>query len=555
MTKPPTRLPAWHALHEHRHAAAEFSLRELLDRDPARFDRYALQCAGILFDFSRHLVSDETLRLLVELACQRDLQGWIDRMFRGERINTTEARAALHVGLRGSGPAQPGGRDVAPDVQRVLGAMRRFCDEVWSGKRRGATGRAFTDVVNLGIGGSDFGPAFATEALKPYARQLPRVHFVSNADGEHLAGELAGAAPETTLFIVSSKTMSTAETLANARSARGWIAAAVGETAAATHFAAVTANVPAARALGIAPDAVFEYWDWVGGRYSLWSAVGLPVALAVGMDRFDALRAGAREMDEHFRSAPLERNAPVLAGLLGVWYADFLGAAAHAVLPYDQRLRRLPEYLQQLEMESNGKRVARDGVAVDYATAPVVFGATGTNAQHTFFQLLHQGTRLVPADFIACCRPHHALAGHHELLLSNFFAQTEALARGRTASEVGAEMRQKRISDDEIARLLPHRVLPGNRPSTTLLLDRLDPRTLGALIAFYEHRTFVESVIWNVNAFDQWGVELGKELAGRLLSELEGDGPVSAFDAATNALVNRFKDRRRNAPTQHEEDT
>jgi glucose-6-phosphate isomerase len=535
---------AWDALLRHRDTAAHFSLRELIDGDAARFERYSVQCAGILFNFSRHLVTEETLGLLMELARERGLGDWIERLFTGDRVNATEKRAALHTALRAQERVLLDGRDVVADVADVLGRMRQYCEAVRSGRRRGATGRAFTDVLNIGIGGSFHGPALAIEALGPYSGNTPRVHFISSADGAHLAGVLGALAPETTLVIVSSKSMRTTETLANARAACGWLAGRLG-TAAAGHLAAVTADTAAARALGIEPDAVFEYWDWVGGRYSLCSAAGLPVALAAGMDNFDALRAGAREMDEHFRRTPFARNAPVLAGLLGVWYASFLDAAAHAILPYDERLRRLPEYVQQLEMESNGKRVARDGAALECDTAPVVFGATGTGAQHTFFQMLHQGTRLVPADFIACCRPHHGVAGHHELLIANFLAQTEALARGETAAQAEAGLRRRGMDAAAARQLAPHCALPGNRPSTSILLDRLDPRSLGALIAYYEHRTFVESVVWNINAFDQWGVERGKELAQQLLPQLAGEAPVSVSDAVTRELAARFRSRRR----------
>jgi glucose-6-phosphate isomerase len=535
-----TELPAWKALRAHRESA-RLDLRELLFSDSGRFAKLSIRIGGILFDFSKHLVTDETLRRLAALARERELPRWIERLFGGEPINNTERRPALHTALRATEPVYAGGRNVVADVERMLGRMRSFCADVHEGRRCGSGGRAFEDVVNIGIGGSDLGPAFVTEALAPYARTRPRTHFVSNVDGAHLSGVLAELQPETTLFIVASKTFTTQETLANAHSARAWLAAKLGGNAAERHFAAVTANPSRAHAFGIAPDAIFEFWDWVGGRYSLWSAVGLPIALALGMDAFDELRRGAREMDEHFRTAPLERNAPVLAGLLGVWYVNFHGATAHAILPYDQRLRRLPEYLQQLEMESNGKRVTRDGVEVNYATAPVIFGAAGTNGQHAFYQLLHQGTQLVPADFIACCRSHHRLPGHHAMLLAHFLAQTEALALGKTAAEAEAEMRRQGMADEEIALLLPHRVFPGNRPTTSILLDELDPRALGSLIAFYEHRTFVESVIWNINAFDQWGVELGKQLADRILPELESAAPVSSHDVSTNGLINHFK--------------
>ncbi|MBI4194925.1 MAG: glucose-6-phosphate isomerase [Betaproteobacteria bacterium] len=541
MTDSPSGLSAWHALQNHQRHAARFDLRELFAADPARFGKFSVQCGKILFDYSKHLATEETLRLLVELAHERALPVWIERLFRGEKINTTENRAALHTALRSREAVTLDGRNVVADVEKMLSAMQRFCAEVWNGTRGSSGGRAFSDVVNIGIGGSDLGPAFVTEALGPCARPAPRLHFVSNVDGAHLAGVISGLAPETTLFIVASKTFTTQETLANARSARAWLAAALGEKAAGRHFAAVTANPAAAREFGIEASAIFEFWDWVGGRYSLWSAVGLPIALAIGMDHFDELRGGARDMDEHFRHTPLGRNAPVLAGLLGVWYINFFAAAAHAVLPYDQRLRRLPEYLQQLEMESNGKRITRDGAVAAHSTAPVIFGAAGTNGQHAFYQLLHQGTQLIPADFIACCRSLHDLPGHHDILLANFFAQTEALAKGRSGAEAEAEMRARGLDKAQVTRLLPHRVFPGNRPTTSILLPELDPRALGALIAFYEHKTFVQSVIWNINAFDQWGVELGKELAGRLLPELEGGVPVSSHDASTTGLIAHFK--------------
>ena len=535
---------AWQALHAHHRLAAAFSLRELL-AEKDRFDRFAVRCGDVLFDYSKHLATTETLRLLVELARQCALPEWIERLFRGERINTTEGRPALHTALRARDAVILDGRNIAADVERTRRAMQSYCADVWSGARRGSGGHVFSDVVNIGIGGSDLGPAFASEALAPYAQPQVRAHYVSNVDGAHLAGVLNGLAPQTTLFVVASKTFTTQETLANAQSARAWLAAGLGDGNAGRHFAAVTANPAAALQFGIDQDSIFEFWDWVGGRFSLWSAVGLPLLLAIGHERFDELLDGAHDMDEHFRHAALERNAPVLAGLLGVWYINFFGATAHAVLPYDQRLKRLPEYLQQLEMESNGKRVARDGTPVAHATAPIVFGAPGTNGQHAFYQLLHQGMRLVPADFIGCCDSHHRLPGHHRLLLANFFAQTEALAQGKTAAEVEAEMRARGVARTRIAQLLPHRVFPGNRPTTSILLPQLDPRSLGALIAFYEHKTFVQSVIWGINAFDQWGVELGKELAGRILPELLDERPVSAHDVSTNGLINYYKKRRR----------
>jgi glucose-6-phosphate isomerase len=543
MTGSPAQLPAWRALQDHQRHAAGLSLRELFERDPRRFDKLSLQCADILFDYSKHRVTDETVRLLLALARECELPGWIARLFDGDIVNATEERPALHTALRAHEPVMLGGSNIVADVEHTLSRMRRFCEDVWNGTRRGRSGRPFSDVVNIGIGGSDLGPMFVTEALASYARASPRLHFVSNVDGAHLAGVLSGLVPDTTLFIVASKTFTTLETLANARSARAWLASSLGEGAG-RHFAAVTANPAAAQEFGVAHDAVFEFWDWVGGRYSLWSAIGLPIVLSIGMDNFNALRNGAREMDEHFRHAPLERNVPVLAALLGVWYIDFFGATAHAVLPYDQRLKRLPAYLQQLEMESNGKSVRRDGAKVDYATAPVIFGAAGTNGQHAFYQLLHQGTQLIPADFIACCRSDHQLDRHHELLLASYFAQTEALALGKTDAEAEAEMLKQGMPETRITRLLPHRVFAGNRPTTSILLPRLEPRALGALIAFYEHKTFVQSVVWGINAFDQWGVELGKQLADRVLAELGGETPATAHDASTNGLINHFKANR-----------
>jgi glucose-6-phosphate isomerase len=543
MTASPKTLKSWQAL-EDRCRAGKAHLRDLLKGDPRRFEKYCIQCAGLLFDFSKHLVDDDTMRALLALAAERRLPHQIERLFAGERVNTTENRAALHTALRARDAMTFEGRNIVADVADTLQRMGRFCAEIANGARRGSGGQPFTDVVNIGIGGSDLGPLFVSEALVSYRQARPRVHFVSNVDGAHLAGALQNLNPATTLFIVASKTFTTQETLANARSGRAWLTANMDVDAAGKHFVAVTANREGAHAFGIAADAIFDFWDWVGGRYSLWSAIGLPIALAIGMDGFNALREGAREMDEHFRSYPPDRNAPILAGLLGVWYIDFCGAHAHAVLPYDERLQRLPAYLQQLEMESNGKHVRHGGERVEYATAPVIFGAAGTNGQHAFYQLLHQGTQLIPADFIACCRSDHGLEGHHALLLANYFAQTEALALGKTASEARAEMERQGMPESDIERLLPHRVFEGNRPTTSILMPRLTPQALGALIAFYEHKTFVQSVIWDINAFDQWGVELGKQLAARVLPELENDAAVASHDPSTNGLINHFKRNR-----------
>jgi glucose-6-phosphate isomerase len=543
----PTRsaLPSWQALVEHQHAASGLRLRDLFAEDPARFRTFSLSTDGILLDYSKQLVTEETMRLLAALARECELESWIRRLCAGERVNATENRAALHLALRSDQPVRLDGRDVTKDVGGALTAMGRFVRGIQSGRIKGATRRAYSDVVNIGIGGSDLGPRLACEALAPYSRARPRLHFISNVDGAALSAVLAQLNPATTLFVIASKTFTTAETLANARSARAWLAGKLGGKADnARHLCAVTADPGRAVGFGIPTAQVFPIWDWVGGRYSLWSAIGLPVALAAGMGRFDELRAGARAMDEHFASAPLERNLPAVMGLLEVWNVNFFGAATRAVLPYDERLRQLPAYLQQLEMESCGKSVTREGAPAGHATAPVTWGSAGTDGQHAYFQLLHQGTQVVPADFIACCRPHHRLRGHHDSLLANFFAQTEALAIGMTAGAATSAMRADGLPEPEIHRLLPHRTFEGNRPTTSILLDELSPRALGALLALYEHKVFVQSVIWDVNAFDQWGVELGKRLAGRILPELGGAGPVSTHDNSTNGLINHFRKRR-----------
>ena len=536
-----TQLPAWQALAAH-HRSTTFDLRALFAGDPGRFDRYAIREGELLLDYSKHLITDETVRLLVELAEARDLPQWIRRLLAGERINFTEGRPALHSALRARQPVVLDGRDVTQDVGRVRAQMRRFSDALRAGEVKGATGRAITDVVNIGIGGSDLGPVLVVEALAPYRAREPRVHFMSNIDGAHVEAVLADLDPETTLAVIASKTFTTQETLTNAKSVRTWLAQTVGERAGA-HFAAVTANARAAQAFGILQERIFEFWDWVGGRYSLWSAVGLPIAIAVGMDHYEAMCDGARRMDEHFATRPAAQNMPVVMALLGVWYGDFHGTAAHAVLPYDMRLERFPDYLQQLEMESNGKRVTRDCETVDYATCPVVWGAPGTNGQHAFFQMLHQGTQIVPSDFVACVKPHHALSEHHAILLANCYAQSEALMRGKTDAEARAEMQAQGMDASQIDRLVPHTVFPGNRPTSTLLLDALTPNALGALIALYEHKVFAQSVLWGVNAFDQWGVELGKRLAGRILPELTADEDTHAHDSSTSALINYSRNR------------
>lgn len=519
-------------------------MRDLFAKDPRRFEKFSLEACGILLDYSKNRITEKTMRLLVALARETDVEGWRDRMFAGEKINVTEQRAVLHVALRNRAnrPILVDGKDVMPEVNMVLEKMRAFSEAVREERWRGYTGKPITDVVNVGIGGSDLGPAMVTEALKPYAKNTLRDHFVSNVDGTHLAEVLKRVYPETTLFIISSKTFTTQETLTNARSARAWFLDATGdESAIARHFVALSTNAKEVAAFGIDVNNMFEFWDWVGGRYSLWSAIGLSIAIAIGFENFEDLLTGAFEMDEHFRTAPLERNMPVILALLGIWYRNFFGAESYAVLPYDQYLHRFPAYLQQLDMESNGKSVSRNGKRVDCATGPVLWGEPGTNGQHAFFQLLHQGTALVPADFIAPIETHNPIGEHHAILLSNFFAQTEALMRGKTEREVKEEMRREGFSRKDIERLLPHRVFEGNRPTNTLLLQKVTPHSLGALIALYEHKVFVQGIIWNVNSFDQWGVELGKQLAKAILPELTSPVSAGVHDSSTNGLIDYYR--------------
>ena len=536
-----TESAAWKALEAHGAGFRDVRMRDLFAADPRRFERFSLSAAGLLLDYSKNALTAETLDLLFALARQEELPAWIERMFAGNRINTTEQRAALHVALRADRPIAIDGQDVLPDVRRVKNAMRTFTDAIRSGERRGYTNQPFTAIVNIGIGGSDLGPLMATEALTPYQHPRLSSYFVSNVDGTHLAETLKRVQPQSTLFIVASKTFTTQETLANAQSAREWLIRHSGsEAAVAQHFVALSTNLAETARFGIASENVFEFWDWVGGRYSLWSAIGLSLAIAIGMDHFEDMLAGARDMDDHFRHSPLEANMPVLLALIGIWYINFHGARAHAVLPYDQYLARFPAYLQQLEMESNGKRVTRDGRPVDYATCPVIWGEPGTNGQHAFYQLLHQGTALIPADFIAPVRTHNPIGHHHELLIANFIAQTEALMRGKTADEVHDELAAQGLGADEIDRLVPHKVFPGNRPTNSIVIEQLTPRALGALIALYEHKVFVQGVIWGVNSFDQWGVELGKQLASRVLAEARSHAVGEEHDASTSALIRRM---------------
>ncbi|MFH1530604.1 MAG: glucose-6-phosphate isomerase [Pseudomonadota bacterium] len=541
-------LESWIALAAHRVAMDGVHLRDLFAADPGRFQRFSRRLDDVLVDFSKHLLTDETLDLLLALAAEVDVPGWIRRMFDGEPINLTEGRAVLHTALRNRSerPVRVDGQDVMPGVRAVLAKMRIFSDAVRSGRWTGHTGRRITDVVNIGIGGSDLGPAMVTEALRPDWQEGLAVHFVSNVDGTHVAETLRGLDPATTLFIVASKTFTTQETLTNAISARGWLVEGLGTAdAVARHFVALSTNRAEVVRFGIDPENMFEFWDWVGGRYSLWSAIGLSIACVIGMDRFEELLQGGHDVDEHLRTAPLRENIPVLMALLGVWYHNFWGAGSHAILPYDQSLHRFAAYLQQADMESNGKRVDRAGRAIDgYTTGPVIWGEPGTNGQHAFFQLLHQGTRLVPADFLAPAQSQNPLGDHHPILLANFFAQTEALMRGRTEVEARAELEAQGVPGPRVDALAPHKTFPGNRPTTSILFRRLDPRTLGRLIALYEHKIFVQGIIWDVNSFDQWGVELGKQLAKAILPELGHEDPVDAHDASTNGLINRYKELR-----------
>ena len=532
-----TESPAWKALLQHREQAAGITIKELFASDNKRFERFSRTFEGALFDFSKHRVTPETMTLLVRLAEQAKVKELTAQMFSGERLNFTEGRPVLHVALRNRSnrPILVDGKDVMPDVNAVLAKMRDFSDRVRSGAWKGHTGQRITDVVNIGIGGSDLGPVMVTEALKPYWQPGLRAHFVSNIDGTHLAQTLKGLSPETTLFLVASKTFTTQETIVNATSARAWLLAQFGDPkAVARHFAALSTNEKEVAAFGIDTRNMFGFWDWVGGRYSLWSAIGLSIALMVGMDRFEELLAGAHAADEHFRTAPLNESLPVTMAMLGVWYHNFLGAHSHAILPYDQSLHRFAAYFQQGDMESNGKSADREGRPIDdYTTGPIVWGEPGTNGQHAFYQLIHQGTRLVPCDFIAPAHTHNALGQHHDLLMANFFAQTEALMLGRTADEVRAE--------GTPANLVAHKTFSGNRPTTSILLDRLTPKSLGMLVALYEHKIFVQGAVWNINSFDQWGVELGKKLAKTIAAELAAPGEVKGHDASTNALINHYK--------------
>ena len=534
-----TRTAEWVALKRHRQALAKTRIADLFKEDAQRFQHFSLQLDELAFDYSKNLATPETMRLLHDLARAADVAGWRDRMFAGEHVNSTEDRAVYHVALRNVGrdPMMVDGKDVMPDVRKVWAQMRAFVTDVRDGHWHGATGERIRTVVNIGIGGSDLGPAMAVQALRPFCHPEMTFQFVSNVDGAHLHAALAHADPASTLFIVSSKTFTTQETLANATAARGWLTARLSPGAVPKHFVAVSAAVDRASAFGIAPENVFGFWDWVGGRYSMWSAIGLPIAVALGWDGFERLLAGAHAMDQHFRSAPPERNIPLTMGLIALWNIDFLEADAYAVLPYAQDLARLPAYLQQLEMESNGKSTRRDGKPVKCATGPVLFGEPGTNGQHAFYQLIHQGTQRVFCDFILAARDRSGYPDQHRLLTANFLAQSQALMFGKSAAEAMAEMRAAKLKAGKARALATHRSFSGDRPSNSILLGELDPYHLGQLVALYEHKTFVLGVLWGINSFDQWGVELGKQLANDILSGngVARDGSTAGLKALYDA--------------------
>jgi glucose-6-phosphate isomerase len=538
-----TTSPAWQALQKHKESIGSTHMRDLFRDDPDRFDKFSLRFEDFLFDFSKNRITGETLQLLRALATQADLKGWTEKMFTGQKINTTEDRAVLHVALRNRSntPIIVDGKDVMPAVNAVLKHMREFSEAIRSGAWTGYTGKPITDVVNIGIGGSDLGPVMATEALKPYGKPGLNVHFVSNVDGTHIVETTKHLNPETTLFIVASKTFTTQETLTNATSARDWFLKTAGDVKhVAKHFVALSTNEKEVGKFGIDTKNMFEFWDWVGGRYSLWSAIGLSIEVYIGADNFEAMLDGAHAMDIHFRNTPLEQNLPATLGLVGLWYNDFFNAQTLAILPYDQYMHRFAAYFQQGDMESDGKSVTKSGERItDYQTGPIVWGEPGTNGQHAFYQLIHQGTKLIP------CESQNPLGKHHPILLSNFFAQTEALMKGKTAAEVRAELTKEGFTGERLEKLIPHKVFEGNRPTNSILFQKLTPRTLGSLIALYEHKIFTQGVVWNINSFDQWGVELGKQLAKAILPELEAPGKVTTHDASTNGLINYYKEHRK----------
>ncbi|MGN1200397.1 MAG: glucose-6-phosphate isomerase, partial [Thermoguttaceae bacterium] len=541
-----TQSPAWQKLAAHQKQLETTTMRELFAKDPERFNKFSIEFGGILYDFSKNRITEETLDLLVSLAEQAKVKEMAEAMFTGEKINVTERRAVLHTALRNrsNNPVYVDGKDVMPDVNRVLAKMKDFCSRVRSGEWKGYTGKAITDVVNIGIGGSDLGPCMVCEALAPY-QSILTPHFVSNVDGTHIVETVKKLNPETTLFIVASKTFTTQETMTNAHSAKKWLLDALkDEKAVASHFVALSTNREEVEKFGVDPNNMFEFWNWVGGRYSLWSAIGLSIALAVGFENFEELLAGAHEADVYFRTTPYKQNIPVLMALLGVWYNNFWNAETQAILPYDQYMRRFAAYLQQGDMESNGKGVDREGNRVDYSTGQIVWGEPGTNGQHAFYQLIHQGTKLIPCDFLMPVQTHNPIGDHHQKLVANFIAQTEALMKGKTEEEAYQELLKSGLDDAEAKRLAPSKVFTGNRPTSSFFFTKLTPRMLGKLISFYEMKIFVQGIVWNVNSFDQMGVELGKQLAKAVLPELVSSNPTTSHDASTNALVEYYKKNR-----------
>ena len=541
-----TQSPAWQKLAAHQKQLETTTMRELFAKDPERFNKFSIEFGGILYDFSKNRITEETLDLLVSLAEQAKVKEMAEAMFTGEKINVTERRAVLHTALRNrsNNPVYVDGKDVMPDVNRVLAKMKDFCVRVRSGEWKGYTGKAITDVVNIGIGGSDLGPCMVCEALAPY-QSILTPHFVSNVDGTHIVETVKKLNPETTLFIVASKTFTTQETMTNAHSAKKWLLDALkDEKAVASHFVALSTNREEVEKFGVDPNNMFEFWNWVGGRYSLWSAIGLSIALAVGFENFEELLAGAHEADVYFRTTPYKQNIPVLMALLGVWYNNFWNAETQAILPYDQYMRRFAAYLQQGDMESNGKGVDREGNRVDYSTGQIVWGEPGTNGQHAFYQLIHQGTKLIPCDFLMPVQTHNPIGDHHQKLVANFIAQTEALMKGKTEEEAYQELLKSGLDDAEAKRLAPSKVFTGNRPTSSFFFTKLTPKMLGKLISFYEMKIFVQGIVWNVNSFDQMGVELGKQLAKAVLPELVSSTPTTSHDASTNALVEYYKKNR-----------
>ena len=543
----PVTTAAWKKLEQHYEIMKNKHMIDMFAVDPSRFSNFSIHFENILLDFSKNIINEQTLEILLELAEEAQVKDAIEQMFSGEKINLRENRAVLHTALRNrsNDPVYEDGEDVMPDVNQVLDQMKEFSDKIGAGEWKGYSGKPIKHIVNIGIGGSDLGPYMVTEALKPYKKESLELHFVSNVDGTHIAETLKKVDPETTLFMIASKTFTTQETMTNAETAKKWfLEHAQNEEEVAKHFVAISTNLDAVKKFGIAEENMFVFWDWVGGRYSLWSSIGLSIACAVGYEKYEELLTGAHAMDQHFRTTPFAENIPVLLALIGIWYVNFFGAQTEAILPYDQYMHRFPAYFQQGNMESNGKYIDRNGDKVTYQTGPVIWGEPGTNGQHAFYQLIHQGTQLIPCDFLAPAVSQNPIGDHHVKLLSNFFAQTEALMNGKTLQSVIEELKAEGLTEEEVKELAPFKVFTGNRPTNSILFKKLDPRTLGSLIAMYEHKIFVQGVIWNIFSFDQWGVELGKQLAKKVLPELVSGEEINAHDSSTNGLINAYKKMR-----------